>query len=64
MEFLGHCRYPKWIEDWIFHELGVLGDGLFGHKVNDTIANFLDVNTVDNAIGRPGEGLWDSICRW
>jgi hypothetical protein len=28
MEFLGHCRYPQWTEDWIMHELGVLCDGL------------------------------------
>ncbi len=53
MEFLGHCRYPKWTKDWIVHELGVLCDGLFGHRVNDPIAHFLDVNTVEDAIGRP-----------
>ncbi len=31
MEFLGHCRYLKWTEDWTVHELGVLRDVLFGH---------------------------------
>ncbi len=64
MEFLGHCRYPKWTEDWIVHELGVLCDGLFSHRVNNPIAHFLDVDTVKNAIGRPGEGLRDSMHRW
>jgi hypothetical protein len=49
MEFLGHCRYPKWTEDWIVHELGVLCDGLFGHRVNKPIAQFLDVNTLEDA---------------
>jgi hypothetical protein len=47
MEFFGHCRYPKWTEDWIVHDLGVLCDGLAGHGVNDPIAHFLDVNTVE-----------------
>jgi hypothetical protein len=61
MEFLGHRRYPKWTEDWIMHELGVLCDGLFGYRVNDPIAHFLDVNTVEDANGQPGESLWDSI---
>jgi hypothetical protein len=64
MEFLGHFRYPKWTEDWIVHELGVLCDGLFGHRVKDPVAHFLNVNTVDNVIGRPGEVLRDSIRRW
>ncbi len=63
MEFLGHCRYPKWTEDWIVHEIGVLCDGLFGHGVKDPVAHFLNVNTVENAIRRSGEGLWDSIHR-
>jgi hypothetical protein len=63
MEFLGYCRYPKWNEDWIVHELGVLCDGIFGHGMNDPIAHVLNVDTVENAIGRPREGLWDSIHR-
>ncbi len=63
MEFLGHCRYPKWTEDWIVHKIGVLCDGLFGHRVSDSVAHFLDDDTVENAIGRPGEGLLDSIRR-
>ncbi len=63
MEFLGHCRYPKWTEDWIVNELGVLCDGLFGHGVNNPIAHFLYVNTVEDAIGRPGKSLRDRILR-
>jgi hypothetical protein len=62
MEFLGHCRYPKWTEE-IVHELGVLHDGLFGHRVNDPVAHFLDIDTVEDAIGRPGDSLRDSILR-
>jgi hypothetical protein len=58
MEFLGYCRYPKWTLDWIVHELGELCDGLFGHGVNNP--HFLDVDTVENAIGQPGESLRDS----
>jgi hypothetical protein len=46
MKFLGHCRHPKWTEDQIVHELGVLCDGLFGHGVDNTIAHFLNVDTV------------------
>jgi hypothetical protein len=61
MEFFGHRRYPKWTEDWIVHEFGVLCDDLFGHGVNGFIAHFLDIDTVEDAIGRPGESLWDSI---
>ncbi len=60
MEFLGRCRYPKWIEDWIFHDLGVLCDGLFGHGVNNHVAHFLDVDTVERAIGIPGKTLRDN----
>jgi hypothetical protein len=63
MKFLGHCRYPKWTEDWIIPELGVLCDGLFGHEVDDTIAHFLNVYTVEHAIGRLGEDLRDCIGR-
>jgi hypothetical protein len=63
IELLGHCRYPKWTEDWILHEIGVLCDGLFGHGMNDPVAHFLDVNTVEDAIGRPGESFRDSIHR-
>ncbi len=63
MEFLGHCRYPKWTEDWILHELGVLCDGLFGHGVNNPVAHFLDIDTVEDAIGRPGESFRDSVQR-
>ncbi len=61
MKFLGYCMYPKWFEDRIIHELGVLCDGLFSHGVDDTIVHFLNVDTVENAIGRLGEGLWDCI---
>ncbi len=57
MEFLGHCRYPKWTEDLIIHELGVLCDGFFGHGVNNPVAHFLNVDSVENVIGRPGECL-------
>jgi hypothetical protein len=56
-EFLGHHRYPKWTEDWIVHELGVLCDCLFGHGVNIPIAYFLDVHTVEDVIRRPGKSL-------
>jgi hypothetical protein len=63
MEFLGHCRYPKWTEEWIVHEHGVLCDGLFGHGVNNPVVHFLDVDTVENAIRQPGESLRDSILR-
>ncbi len=45
------------------HELGVLRDGLFGHGVNNPAAYFLDVDTVEDAIGQPGESLRDSILR-
>ncbi len=61
MEFLGHCRYPKWTEDWIVHELGVLYDCLFGHGVNHPVAHFLGIDTVEDAIGQPGKSLQDSI---
>ncbi len=57
----GHCRYPKWTEDWFVHELGVLCDGLFGHGVNNPIAHFLNVDTVEDAIGKPGKSLWEGI---
>jgi hypothetical protein len=57
MKFLGHCRYPKWFEDRISHELGVVYDGLFGNRVDKTVAHFLNVDNVVNAIGRLGEGL-------
>ncbi len=63
MEFLGHHRYPKWTEDWIVHELGVLCDGLFGNRVNNPVAHFLDANTVEDAIRQPGESLWNSLLR-
>jgi hypothetical protein len=51
IEFLGHCRYPKLTEDLIVHELSVLHDGLFGLRVNNLVAHFLDVYTVEDAIG-------------
>ena len=63
IEFLGHCRYPKWTEDLIIHELGVLCDGLFGYRVNNPVAHFLDANTVEDAIRQPGESLWNSLLR-
>ncbi len=63
MKFLGHCRHSKFFEVQIVHELSVFCDGLFGHRVDNTVAYFLNVDTVENAIGRLGEGLWDSICR-
>ncbi len=63
MKFLGHCKHPKFFEIWIVHELGVLRDGLFGHGVDNTVAHFLDVDNVVNAIRRLVEGLWDCICR-
>ncbi len=63
MESLGHRRYPKWTEEWIVHELGVLCDGLFSYGVNDPAAHFLDVDTVEDAVGQPGKSLWDSILR-
>jgi hypothetical protein len=63
MEFLGLRRYPKWTEDWIVHELGVLRDGLFGYGVNYPVAHFLDVDTVEDAIEQPSKSLWDSILR-
>jgi hypothetical protein len=44
-------QVPKWTEDWIMHELGVLCDSLFGYRVNDPVAHFLDVNNVEAAIG-------------
>jgi hypothetical protein len=46
------------------HELGILCDCLFGHGVNNLVAHFLDVDTVEDAIGQPGKSLWDSILRW
>jgi hypothetical protein len=63
MKFLGHCRYLKYFEDRIIHELDVLRDCSFGHRVDDTIAHFLAVDNVVNAIRRLGEGVWDCICR-
>jgi hypothetical protein len=54
MEFLGYCRYPKWTEDWILHELGVLCDGFFDHGVNNPAAHLLRINTAEDAIGQPG----------
>jgi hypothetical protein len=63
MEFLGHPRYPKWTEDWIVHELGVLHDGLFCHGVNNPIAYFLDIDTVEDEIRQPSKSLRDSILR-
>jgi hypothetical protein len=45
------------------HELGILCDGLLGYRVNDPVAHFLDADTVEDAIGRPGKSLWDSILR-
>jgi hypothetical protein len=63
MEFLGHRRYPKWTKDRIVHELGVLCDGLVGHGVNDPVAYFLNVNTVEDSIRHPGKSLRDSILR-
>ncbi len=45
------------------HELGVLCDGLFGHGVNDPVAHFLDVDTVEDAINQPGKSLRDGILR-
>ncbi len=63
MKFLGHCRHPKFFEIQIVHELGVFCDGLFGHGVDDTIALFLDIDNMVNAIRRLGEGLWNCICR-
>jgi hypothetical protein len=50
MDFLGHCRYTQWTEDWIVDELGVLCDGLLGHGVSDPVAHFLDVDAVEDAI--------------
>jgi hypothetical protein len=63
MKFLGHFRYPKWTEDRIVHELGVFCDCLFGHRVDNTIPHFLDVDSVENATGRLGEGLRGCIHR-
>jgi hypothetical protein len=63
MKLLGHCRDPKWFEDRIVHELGVLHYGLFGHRVDGTVAHFLNVDTVENAIRRFGEDMQDCICR-
>jgi hypothetical protein len=63
MQFLGHRRYPKWTEDWIVHELGVLCDGLLDYGVNNPIAYFLVIDTVEDAIGRPSKSLRDSILR-
>ncbi len=56
MKLLGHCRYPKFVEIWIIHELGVLCDGLFGHGVDDTIAHLFDIDDVVNSIRRLVEG--------
>ncbi len=64
MEFLGHCRYPKWTEDWIVHYLGVFHDGLSGYEVDNPVAHFLDVDTVEDVIGQPIKSLWDSILWW
>ncbi len=63
MQFLGHRRYPKWTEDWIVHELGVLCDGLLDYGMNNPIAYFLVIDTVEDAIGRPSKSLRDSILR-
>jgi hypothetical protein len=63
MKFLGHCRYPKWTEDWIVDEFGVLHDGLCVHGVDNSVAHFFDVDTVENAIRRLGECLWECIRR-
>ncbi len=59
MEFLGHHEYPKWTEDWSVHEL----DGFFGQGVNNPIAHFLNVDTVEDAIGHPSKSLWGCILR-
>jgi hypothetical protein len=61
MEVLGHRRYPKWTEDWVVHELGVFFDGLFGHGMNNPVAHFLKVDTVEDAIRQPGKSLQDGI---
>jgi hypothetical protein len=45
------------------HEHGILCDGLLGHGVNDPVAHLLDINTVEDEIGRPGESLRGSIFR-
>jgi hypothetical protein len=45
------------------HELGVLCDGLFGHGVNNPVAYFLDVNTVEDAIRQPGKSLQERILK-
>ncbi len=59
----GLRQYPKWTEDWIINVLGVLCEGHFGHRVNNLVAHFLDVDPAENGIGRPGEGLCDSMPR-
>ncbi len=59
MKLLGHCRYPKYFEIWIVHELGVFCDGLYGQGVDNTIIHFLNIDNAMSAIGRLGEGMWD-----
>jgi hypothetical protein len=60
-KFLGHCRHPHFFEIQIIHELGVLCDGLIGHRVDNTAAYLFNINNVVNMIKGLVEGLWD--CR-
>jgi hypothetical protein len=36
-------------------------DDLFDLGMNNLVAHFLDIDTVEDAIGQPGESLRDSI---
>ncbi len=63
MKFLGHGRYPKFFKIQIIHELGALCDGLFGHRVDDTLSHLVGSNDVAKAVGRLVEGSGDGVRR-
>jgi hypothetical protein len=53
-------QVPKNFEIQVVHELGVLPDGLFGHRVDNTIAHFFDINYLVKVIGRLVKG-WGMV---
>ncbi len=63
MKFLGHCRYSKFFEIQIVHELCVFCDGLFGHRVDNTIAHLFGNDDVAKAVRRLVEGSGDGLHR-
>jgi hypothetical protein len=44
MDLLAHCWHPEVFQVWVIHQLALVRDCLFGHRVHDTITVILYIN--------------------